>query len=170
MINFILSYIVFGWFHYNGMANSMRPLMYLITEPLLVYTDENRLISIFIFTLFLLNFIDVLHCNVSITTNAVREFGVMISFFIRMGFFIYTIYYGEHNGNARNIMYAIYLLILSHIDWDECHGKKNTSKYYNIVEWTSRIVFLSTYSNIISFNSDIIMIPLSLLISGISNF
>ena len=164
MINFVCSYILFGLFHYNGVNNLNRHLMYLLTEPLVVYTDDNRLISLFIFTIFLFNFVDILHCNVSIKTNAVREFSVMISFFLRLGFLIYTIYYGEH---IRNIMYAIYLMILIHIDWDECHGKKNN--YYNIIDWTSRLIFLSTYSNNISFNFDIIMIPFSLLVSGIFN-
>lgn len=155
MINFILSYLIF--IIYRNTKN--RSLLLLFTEPLLVYSDENRLIPLFIFNLFLMNYIDLLHCNGNPDKNAIREFGVMISFFLRLGFFIYTIYYGEH---IRNILYAIYLIILCHIDWDECNGIKK----YNIIDYFSRLIFLVTYSEI-SFNFDIIMIPFSLLISGI---
>lgn len=136
MINFILSYIIFLIFR----NKENRSTVFLITEPLLVYSDGNYLISIFILTLFLTDYIDLRHCDGKQDNNSIRHFAVVASGLLRVSFFFYTIYYYENNGN--NILYAIYLIVLTHLDCDESQGSRRSDKIYDIVDYISRVVFL----------------------------
>ena len=115
-----------------------------------------------------MNYIDLKHCYRTPEINAIREFGVMSSGFIRISFFFYTIYYGE---NIRNILYSIYLIVLTQLDFGECNGKKKSKRIYDIVDYTSRVIFLAAsipgFTNTLYINLDIFAIPHMLLMSGI---
>lgn len=161
MINFILSYIIF-----LACKNKLnRPILFMLTEPLLVYSDKNRLISIFIFSLFLMEYVDKKHSSRKSEFNHIRRFGIMSSGFIRLLFFFYTIYSEE--SNSRNILYSIFLIILTYLDWKEYLCEKRSERIYDIIDYSSRIIFLFTFTKSIYFNLDIIAIPHILVISCI---
>lgn len=164
MINFIISYYIF--LTYRNKLD--RNILLMLTESLLVYSDENRVISFFIFVIYLMNYIDIRHCNGKPEIDAVREFGILSSFLVRISFFFYTIYYHEH---IRNILYSIYLMISTQLDWEECNNRKKSKRIYDIVDYSSRIIFLLSCfisKNSISINLDIITNPFILFFSGIS--
>jgi hypothetical protein len=163
-----------------------RTALFLLTEPLLVYSDENRMIALFVFILFLMDYIDRKHCHGKIEIVMVRSFSIMASTFIRIAFLFYTIYYGLGGalgltgtsgfnmasccGNIRNVLYAIYLIIISDLDWDECERTARSKRTYNIIDYSSRVIFLIPCLisiPAISINLDLLLIPFALIISGI---
>jgi hypothetical protein len=105
MLNYIISN--YFWITHDKFDLEIE----LATDPLLLDTSNNRLVSILVWA--------ILGINVRRSEDA-----VIFSSFVRLSFLIYCLYYGE---SLQNIIYGLYLVCTSFIEWNLVNS---TSIYY----------------------------------------
>lgn len=132
MLNFVLSFLIYHVRYILG--DKLIPILYTFTEPLLVDTSDNRLLSPYIFCIMMLELL------------RKRNEGLIeikpFSFILRIYLLFYTILYGN---STQNIIIGIYLIIQWFmIYYTNLFGKLKI-EFLDLIKYMILMMFLSDF-------------------------